>query len=32
MIEFMNDEIFKKLEVSKAEVATLSKRDILQIQ
>lgn len=29
MIESMNDEIFEKLEISKAEVATLTKRDIL---
>ncbi len=29
MIESMSNEIFKKLEISKAEVATLTKRDIL---
>lgn len=29
MIESMNDEIFEKLKISKAEVATLTKRDIL---
>ena len=29
MIESMNDKIFEKLEISKAEVATLTKRDIL---
>ncbi|MBQ3139928.1 MAG: hypothetical protein IJB68_10565 [Ruminococcus sp.] len=29
MIESMNDEIFEKLEISKAEVATMTKRDML---